>query len=464
MRKRSVVAVSALAAVATVAVVGLTGAEPGPRGAPAVYAPAPFPPLLGIVGEGRAQALARIDPDTLRARGGRRVRVGEGGCAPSSGGQACWALPPWSFAPRAPLLALARNDQVLTPSLRVVDVRRMRVRAEVPLASGAVGLLAWLAPRRVLVVQEVCCDERQQLVAVDLARRRGVARRPLGGRVVRAGRTARELVLLVAPAEEIGPARLAVADRTGAVRFARLERMPAGVKLLPGQDFRIEQSLPGLAVDPNGRRAFVVGPGLVAEVDLATLEVRYHEPEPAASVLSRLLDWLDPVAYAKGATGSMRTARWLGGGLLAVTGADEELVEDARGREENRIRAAGLDVIDTRDWSVRTFDAGATNVQVAGGLLLATGSSLDPTGRTPRAVGLAAYGIDGRRRFRVFERREVWIRQVYRGRAYVDMSLRKPPWASLRVVELDAGRATRREPGTPLPWLLLETASGRWDD
>jgi len=64
----------------------------------------------------------------------------------------------------------------------------------------------------------------------------------------------------------------------------------------------------------------------------------------------------------------------------------------------------------------------------------------------------------------VFERREVWIRQVYRGRAYVDMSLRKPPWASLRVVELDAGRATRREPGTPLPWLLLETASGRWDD
>lgn len=456
-------AVSLLAAVAAAAAVGLTRAGSSPPGVPSVYAATPFPPLLGIVGEGQAQALARIDPGTLRPQGGRRVGVGSGGCASSSGGQACWTLPPWSFAPHERLLAVARNDQALARSLRVVDVRRMRVRADVPLAGGAVGLLAWLAPGRVLMVQEICCEERQRLVAVDLARRKSVAQRPLGGSVLRAGRTARELVLLVAPANEIGPARLVVADSAGAVRFVRLERVPAGVKLLPGQDFQVEQSVPGLAVDPGGRRAFVVAPGLVAEVDLVTLAVTYHAPKPATSAFSRLLDWLDPAAYAKGATGPTRTARWLGGGLLAVTGSDEDLVEDARGREQNRIRAAGLDLVDTRNWSVYTVDPRATEVRLAGDRLLATGSSQDPAAGTRDAIGLAAYSLDGRRRFQLFDGREVWIRQVYRGRAFVDIPLRKAPWSSLRVVKLDAGRAIRRERGTPLPWLLLETASGRWD-
>jgi hypothetical protein len=463
MRSSSLAALSLLVAVVAAAAVGLPRAAPSPSAMPSVYAAAPLPPLLGIVGKGEAQELARIDPDTLRAQGRRRVVVGFGGCASRSGGQACWTLPPWSFAPHQRLLALARNDQAVARSLRIVDVRRMRVRADVPLAGGAVGMLAWLAPRRVLMVQEICCKERQQLVAVDLARRNVVARQPLTGSVQRVGRTARELVLLVTPAKDIGTARLAVADRSGAMRSVRLERMPAGVKLLPGEDFRVEQSVPGLAVDARGRRAFVVAAGLVAEVDLVTLAVTYHEPKPATSALSRLLDWVDPPAYAKGASGPTRTARWLGGGLLAVTGADEDLVEDARGQQQSRLRAAGLDLIDTRDWSVRTIDTGASEVRLAGERLLATGSSWDPATRTRDAIGLAAYGFDGRTRFHLFDGREVWIREVYRGRAYVDIQLRTPPWSSLRVVRLDTGRAIRRARAAPLPWLLLETASGRWD-
>jgi hypothetical protein len=62
------------------------------------------------------------------------------------------------------------------------------------------------------------------------------------------------------------------------------------------------------------------------------LTVAYHEPRPSASALSRLLDWLDPAAYAKGASGLTRMALWLGDGLLAVTGTDEESFTDARGR------------------------------------------------------------------------------------------------------------------------------------
>ena len=464
MPRRSLAALIAVALVVAGAALGLTRSESSPSALPSAYAPAePFPPLLGIVGKGQGQELARIDPGTLRPRRGRRVRVGSGGCAPSSGGQACWSLPPWSFAPHRSLLALAPHEHGVLRSLRIVDVRRMRVAGEVPLGGGAAGQLAWLAPARVLMVQEICCEERQRLVAVDLARRRVAARRSLGGSVQRVGRTPRELVLLVSPAGEVGPARLVVADRRGAVRSVRLDRIAAGVRLLPGGDFRVEKSVPGLAVDPKGRRAFVVSPGLVAEVDLVSLAVSYHEPKPSTSALSRLLDWLDPPAYAKGASGPTRSAVWLGGGLLAVAGTDEDFVEDARGEQQNRIRAAGLSLIDTRSWSVRTIDDGATDVHVAGDLLLATGSSFDPATGDGESIGLTAYGLDGRRRFALFEGREVWVRHVHGGRAYIDLPLQRPPWSSLRVVDIDAGRAVHAKRSGPLPWLLLETASGRWD-
>jgi hypothetical protein len=326
-----------------------------------------------------------------------------------------------------------------------------------------VGQLAWLLPERVLAVQEICCEERQRLVAVDLDERRVATRRPLGGSVQRVARTPRELVLLVAPAKDIGHARLAVADGNGAVRFARLERMRAGVKLLPGPGHRVEQSIPGLAVDPKSRRAFVVGPDLVAEVDLRNLAVTYHQPTPKASALSRLLEWIDPPAYAKAVNGSTRSARWLGGGLVAVTGTDEDLVEGQRGDEQVRMRAAGLRLVDTRDWSVRTIDPGAAEVHVVGDLLLATGSSFDPATGKGESIGLVAYGFDGGRRFGLFDDREVWVRQVYAGRAYLDVPLMRSPWSALRVVDLDAGRATRRRPAGPLPWLLLDAMSGRWD-
>jgi len=206
-----------------------------------------------------------------------------------------------------------------------------------------------------------------------------------------------------------------------------------------------------------------VAPGLVAEVDLAKLAVTYREPEPAASGLARLLGWLDPTAEAKGATGPTRSAHWLGGGLLAVTGTDEDVVEDANGEQQNRIRAAGLSLIDTRSWSFRTIDEGAAEVRVAGDRLLATGSSFDPATGEGKSIGLAVYGLGGRKRFQRFDGREVWVRHVYAGRAYVDLPLMKPPWSALRVVDLDTGRVGRAGRARRLPWLLLDAASGRWD-
>src|SRR3954453_4162616 len=106
-----------------------------------------------------------------------------------------------------------------------------RLRADIPLTGGPVGLVAWVGPERLLAIQEVCCDERQQLLTID-ARRRGIlAAVPLGGTVLRVARTPHELVTLVAPPNANGVPRLDVAGGDGIVRTVALDRLRAGVQL-----------------------------------------------------------------------------------------------------------------------------------------------------------------------------------------------------------------------------------------
>lgn len=348
-------------------------------------------------------------------------------------------------------------------SLRLVDIARMRVAADVPITGGAVGLVAWPARERVLAIQEICCDGQQRLLVVDAAGRQVTKRRALGGTVQRVGRTPRELVLLVAPPREIGPARLAVVDSRGAVRFLRLDGMLAGEQLLDRSGYRMQRRLPALAVDPKGRRAFVVDGGNVAAVDLASLAVSYHELKRSAPLIARIRDWVDPAAYAKGVSGPTRSARWLGGGLLAVAGADEEWFTDARGEDGMRVRPAGLSLVDTRSWSFNTIDRGATEFRVADNLLLATGSSLDSASGAAEAIGLTAYGFDGDQQFELFDGREAWVEQVYDGRASVNGGSRPDGrQAPLQVVDLTTGRMAGERPGR-LPWLLLDAMSTWWD-
>ena len=101
-------------------------------------------------------------------------------------------------------------------------------------------------------------------------------------------------------------------------------------------------------------------------------------------------------------------------------------------------------------WSARTIDGGASAFAVGGDLLLATG------GKT----GLTAYGLDGQRRFRLFDGKQAWVDRVYDGRAYVGIAGETAP-ERLRVVDLGSGRAVG-ERTLPLPWLLLDSSSGWW--
>lgn len=419
---------SAAVSSAAVVMVGLLGSV----GADARSATQPQ--LLGFA----AAKLVRLDPGTLRPLPGQGIAAGSGGCASRQGGTACWTVPPWTFSPDRTRLAIVRND---TSSLRLVDVSRLRVTANVPLPGGSVGAVAWLARGRVLGVQEVAAGG-QRLVAIDLAAGRIVSRRVLRGSVVQVTRTARELVLLLAPVEAIGPATLAVANRHGAVRFVRLPRILAGSKLLgTGSAHRADIRSPGLAVDPQRRRAFVVDKSLVAEVDLSSLTVEYH-------ALARPAALREPAAREKQVEGHVRSARWLGGDRLLVSGTETDAT---------RMRPAGLLFLDTRSWNVRNVEPEATSFVVAADLVLATGGTWDPAASRTTAIGVAAYGRDGERRFRLFADETAWVASVYGGRAYVGGSGNGP----LRVVELATGRVVGERP-QPLPWLVQGVASGWW--
>jgi hypothetical protein len=386
-------------------------------------------PLLGMV-QGAALELARIDPQTLQPVAGPRVVVGSGGCASRNGGEACWTVPPWTFSPDGTLLAVARNAGAGTPSLRIVDVAGMRVTDDVPVSGGVVGGLVWLRRARLLALQERCCSEAQRLLVVDLSSRRVVARRSLGGSVEQIGSTRDALVVLVAPAHSIGAARLAVVTPRGAVRVVRLKGVLAGTKLVSASPYRARVHRPGLALNPDGATAFVVDEATVAKIDLRSLAVSYH-------TFSR-----SPAAHVKVFDGPTRVARWVGGGIIAVSGIDGL---------GTSIRPFGLDLLDTRSWTAKTIDPGATGFVLTGESLLATGSS----------VGLSAYDLNGKKRFQLFDGQSAWVSQVYGGVAYVGIAGADAARRPLQAVDLTAGRVVG-ERADPLPWLVLATASGWW--
>jgi hypothetical protein len=177
----------------------------------------------------------------------------------------------------------------------------------------------------------------------------------------------------------------------------------------------------------------VVDPaGPVAEIDLRTLAVSEHEPTTRSSLLARMDAWLEPTASAKGDSGPIRQAQWIGNGFVLVSGSDHR---DSGG--ELASDPAGLELIDTRDWKAYVLAPQADSFTVAHGVLLATGAhwrgNVNPPG-----MGLEGYGAGGERRFGLFPGRAVWVDYVTNGRAYIGSS----GWKRDRVVDLHSGRVT----------------------
>jgi hypothetical protein len=430
VRPRYAFAVIALASALVLA--ARAGFDATPGSGPA----APPGLLLGVTDDGAARWLVRAAPVSLRPLPGRQMRLR----APLE----AWALSP----DHRRLAAVSERASVL----RLIDVEGMRTLGRLRTrARGSPAAVVWPRPGRlwiVLALPGCCAVGSTTVVTVDPITERVVARRRLAGGLVRVEGSPEGPVLLLAPPAMIGPARLVTVDGAGGVEQVPLEGVSAGAmptKVAPSVE---HVRMPALAVDSGRRRAFVVSsrPHAV-EIDLRRRRVSHHRLVARASLLDRLRELLEPSAVASAQVGAVRRAAWIGDGRIALSGYDADVVLHPHGSVEAERRPAGLHIIDTRDWSIRTLDERASAFVAAGGLLLTSGRE----GR-----GLAAYSPDGGERFHVLDDRRVEVVASAGSLAYV----LAPPGQALQVVDLTRGRVLGSSAPGRATLLLERVATG----
>jgi hypothetical protein len=410
-------AFAAIALASAVALVARAGVDTTPDGGPAR--------LLGVTNDGGTRWLVRVAPASLRPLPGRRVRLG---------------VPPeaWAPSPGGSRLAAVSDRGAL---LHLIDVERMRTLGRLRTQSrGFPAAVMWPRPDRLWIVVKA---RAITVVAVDPIAEQVVARRRLAGGLVRVAESPDGPVLLLGPPDLIGPARLVTVDAAGGVEQVPLDGVSAGAMATGGVPSVERLRTPALAVDPGRRRAYVVSSRPHAlEIDLRRGRVSGHALVARVSLLDRLRELLEPSAAASAQVGVVRQAAWIGEGRIALSGYDADVVLRPHGSVEADRRPAGLQVIDTHDWSVHTLDERASGFAVAAGLLLTGG----PGGR-----GLAAYSPEGRETFHVLGDRQVEVVATAGSLAYV----RTPPGPALQVVDVTRGRVV----GTRVPdlWLVSMT-------
>jgi hypothetical protein len=346
-----------------------------------------IPGLVYTPGYGNS-ILMRFDPLTL-TRTGPRVRLR--GNASS-----------WSYSPRRRYVAVASWSQTLD----VIDVTTMRSLGRVRLApgGGVVHAVTWTRRDRVLAIVET--PRGALVVAVDPFARRVAGRTQLQRPFASAFARLPDGLVFLLGSRRIAPAQIAVVDAEGRSRIATVPQAAIGARVRGSG--AIEQRSPGLAVDPSARTAYLVSGDRVFIVDLRTLSVADRGP-------LRTL--------AKSIAGTYRSAAWLGGGLLAVSGADY----GAQTRTP-----IGLRVVDVRHWTTRTLDPGASSFTLTEKLLLVESAV------SPRALQVTAYDVHGDARYRLELAGSTWMKKQGR-RGYACR------YAMLRaVIDLRSGALLRQ--------------------
>jgi hypothetical protein len=306
-------------------------------------------PLYAVMQtETGARQLTQLDPGTLSSVGP----------AASLGGSA----EPAAFSRDGSLLAVVQWAD--RPSLRIVELPRMRLRTEVPLnLTTGIVLVRWLSPSRPVVLAEQ--PDGLRALILDAKANRLVRSTRIPGHLtdrqqVDVGRT--RVAILLRAKQAIGGVRVAVVSSSGSARTVTLNVIREGAK---GRAvYR-----PSLVADATADRAYVVG-GIdepVATVNLRTLAVSYSRPFRSANT-ARF-------------TGEERMTVWLGRGRFGVAGWDN-------GTAGGDSKVLGLRVVDTRSWRARVLDRDGDLACVAGHSIVA--HHLDGT--------LVVFGFDGRRR------------------------------------------------------------------
>jgi hypothetical protein len=385
---------------------------------------------LALDYRGNSAYLVRVDARTLRPRG-RGLDLPR--CSFAA-----------AFAPDRARLAFGGADGRIC----LVETKNLRLRRVLQTGTpGDIIALQWIGTR---VLALVWGEQDSTLVAVEPGSRRVIARQSVQGTLQQTAVTPSGLLLLLGPQEGIGPSRLLRFAPDGSLQVAALDRIPAGFALLPGEEGRARHARPALAVDVSGNRAFVIGGGTpVAEIDLTTLSVAYHDLSTPVSLLGRLHAWLEPTAEAKvPPDGPNREATWLGNGMLAVWGWNDHTSVEGD-QVHFWAEPAGVTLVDTRNWGSRIVDSRASSMTVANGNLLAFSWLWDSLHDDPAGTGVTAYGSDGTMRFHLFGSRAILSVQALGGRAFI-----RGKKSGYSVVDLSSGRVLRRFAGEP-PTLLL---------
>jgi hypothetical protein len=371
----------------------------------AAAAPAGTEPerVYALVSESQPAVLAEVDARTLKPATSARVQLGR--------------LGPWSFSPAGNGLAVStgwvpRSGVAEPVRLRFVDLVRMRLTGSVRLgpdpglSTGQVNpvvLVSWISPEIVIAIRQRA-NRSLELVGVDGGKQRVRWRKPLSGVVLASASVGNELVLLVGKEGKIVAPRIVVVDARGRVRFAELGRLRAGWTWDDGATPPVgETRQPGLASDAATRTVYVAAPsGLVAEIALEGLDVRYHAPRRT---------------FAKYQSGANRQAVSLGGGILAVAGSNST-VEKSDGKLYQVISASGLEFIDTHTGSTSSLDATATAVAAWQGGLLSASWTWDSRVSERQGNGLAIFDRSGVLRTRLLAGSPVSLMGVHGDLAY----------------------------------------------
>jgi hypothetical protein len=412
-------------ALAALALLGCGGTEEAapPPGATTTAAAAPAETVLAVWTETAGSELFWADGRTLDPVDGRSVSFS-------------YYYSAVDRSPDGGTLALGADDRGY---VQLVDLDRMESLGTVDVGGrGYFERLHWVAPDLLLASVS---GLPSRAVALDPTAQRVLSEHELQGTVVSSRPVQGGLVLLLAPSDRIGPAQLAVFDGEG-VRTAALPEIRAGWQHDGDSeaDYRSRQSIPGLAVEPSGSRALVVPAGnRVAEVDLETLEVGYHDLSEPVSLLGRLGDWLEPSAHAKTIDGPERNAVWLPSGLVAVSGSHY-----AADGDRMDVTPAGLTLIDPSDWSVRRLSDETNWVSTRGDALLASSWKENSNAQT-----VVVFDTDGEERFSL-TRPAADLSQVSGGLLYAATDEGR----RYEIVDLETGETVGRATPKRGTWLV----------
>jgi hypothetical protein len=374
--------------------------------------------------EGLGSSIREIDPNTLAPRTRRGLRLGG-------------YTERWVFSPdrREAAFGLEFGELV------IVDLPKMELRARLRLGSPDVIVrpIGW--PRPDLLFALVCRDAGKygcfdnRLLLIDPKGPRQYASFELNGVANGAfDQRTRQSVVFVAP-ERLHPARLLIAEQTGAIHEVQL------TKLLVGQTAgRFPHERYAWFGLDRGRARVIGTRGVVAEVSLQSRRVRYHRVAGLAVSRKALQR-----ARAEPWTGTMNpfsdenvdaTKAWPG--ILLVASSESELGN--RGRTVRRVTTARF--LDTTTWTARPARS-PYGQPAAGVLLVATGSIDERAKRYRGPFALLAYERSGTVRYRLdFD--GPFTESAYGDWLYVG----KIDGRKTRVYDARTGKLLRRIPAT----------------